>query len=163
MERLTPINLKFIPILLMAIVSMIVIIQYPTALAGACIDNDGDYYWANEACRPNLDPDDGNACIPDPNALACNPVEEIENLIDDVEYLIEEGDTELNNGEITAFLAKLEAAIDKVESDKIGAAINQLNAFINQVNAFISAGSISYDDGQELIYGAQAIIAALNA
>ncbi len=161
MENSPPINLKFIPILLMAIVSVIMIIQYPTALAGACIDDDHDLYWANEACRPNLDPDDGNACIPDPTALACNPVVEIENLIDDVEYLIDEGDTELNNGEITAFLAKLEGAVDRLEADQIGAAINQLNAFINQVNAFISAGSISYDDGQELIYGAQAIIAAL--
>ncbi len=161
MERLTPINLKFIPILLMAIVSVIIIIQYPTALAGACIDEDHDLYWANEACRPNLDPDDGNACIPDPTALACNPVEEIKNLIDDVEYLIDEGDLELNNGEITAFLTKLENAVNRLEADQIGAAINQLNAFINQVNAFISAGSISYDDGQELIYGAQAIIAAL--
>lgn len=161
MEQVTPINLKFIPILLMAIVSVIVIIQYPTALAGACIDNDGDFYWANEACRPNLDPDDGNACIPDPNALACNPVEEIENLIDDVEYLIDEGDIDLNNGEITAFLSKLENAVNRLEADQINAARNQLNAFINQVNAFISAGSISPVDGQALIDGAQAIIAAL--
>jgi len=161
MERLTPTTLKLMPILLMAIVSVIIIIQYPTALAGACIDNDGDFYWANEACRPNLDPDDGNACIPDPTALACNPIEEIQNLIDDVEYLIEEGYLELNNGQITSFLTKLENAVDKLEADKINAARNQLNAFINQVNAFINAGSVSYDDGQELIYGAQAIIAAM--
>jgi len=161
MERLTPTTLKLMPILLMAIVSVIIIIQYPTALAGACIDNDGDFYWANEACRPNLDPDDGNACIPDPTALACNPVQEIENLIIDVEILIEDGDLELNNGEITAFLTKLENAVNRLEADQINAARNQLNAFINQVNAFISAGSINYDDGQELIYGAQAIIAAL--
>jgi len=161
MERLTPTTLKLMPILLMAIVSVIIIIQYPTALAGACIDDDGDFYWANEACRPNLDPDDGNACIPDPTALACNPIEEIQNLIDDVEYLIEEGYLELNNGQITSFLTKLENAVDKLEADKINAARNQLNAFINQVNAFINAGSVSYDDGQELIYGAQAIIAAM--
>ncbi len=161
MARVTPTTLKLMPILLMAIVSMIMIIQYPTALAGACVDEDGDQYWANEACRPNLDPDDGNACIPDPNALACNPVEEIENLIDDVKYLIDEGDTELNNGEITAFLAKLENAVDRLEADQINAAKNQLNAFINQVNAFINAGSISPEDGQALIVGAQAIIAAL--
>ena len=161
MERLTPTTLKLMPILLMAIVSVIIIIQYPTALAGACIDNDGDFYWANEACRPNLDPDDGNACIPDPTALACNPIEEIQNLIDDVEYLIEEGYLELNNGQITSFLTKLENAVDKLEADKINAARNQLNAFINQVNAFINAGSVSYDDGQELIYGEQAIIAAM--
>jgi len=161
MEQVTPTTLKLMPILLMAIVSMIMIIQYPTALAGACIDEDGDFYWANEACRPNLDPDDGNACIPDPTALACNPIKEIENLIVDVEYLIEEGDIDLNNGEITSFLTKLENAVNRLESDQINAAINQLNAFINQVNAFINAGSISYDDGQELIYGAQSIIAAL--
>jgi len=71
MERVTPINLKLIPILLMAIVSVIMIIQYPTALAGACIDNDGDLYWANEACRPNLDPDDNDPCVPDILALTC--------------------------------------------------------------------------------------------
>ena len=161
MERVTPTTLKLMPILLMAIVSMIMIIQYPTALAGACIDDDGDFYWANEACRPNLDPDDGNACIPDPTALACNPIEEIENLIADVEILIEEGYLELNNGQITSFLSKLENAVNRLESDQINAAINQLNAFINQVNAFINAGSVSYEDGQELIYGAQAIIAAM--
>jgi len=161
MEQVTPTTLKLMPILLMAIVSVIVIIQYPTALAGACVDEDGDFYWANEACRPNLDPDDGNACIPDPNALACNPIKEIENLIDDVEYLIDNGDMELNNGQITAFLAKLQNAVDKVESDQINAAIGQLNAFINQVNAFINAGSVSPADGQALIDGAQSIIAAL--
>ncbi len=71
MERLTPINLKLMPILLMAIVSVIMIIQYPTALAGACVDEDGDQYWANEACRPNLDPDDNDPCNPDPTASTC--------------------------------------------------------------------------------------------
>jgi len=71
MERVTPIKLKFIPILLMAIVSVIMIVQYPTALAGACVDEDGDLYWANDACRPNLDPDDNDPCNPDPTASTC--------------------------------------------------------------------------------------------
>jgi len=63
------------PILLMAILSMIMIVHYPTALAGACVDEDGDHYWANEACRPNLDPDDNDPCNPDPSASTCNKTE----------------------------------------------------------------------------------------
>ena len=42
------------------------------AFAGGCVDNDGDLFFANEACRPNLDPDDNDPCIPDPNSLTCN-------------------------------------------------------------------------------------------
>ncbi len=72
MENDTPITLKLMPILLMVIVSVIMIVQYPTALAGACVDEDGDQYWANEACRPNLDPDDNDPCNPDPSASTCN-------------------------------------------------------------------------------------------
>ncbi len=71
MEQVTPINLKLMPILLMVIVSVIMIVQYPTALAGACVDEDGDHYWANDACRPNLDPDDNDPCNPDPSASTC--------------------------------------------------------------------------------------------
>jgi len=62
------------PILLMAIVSMIVVIQFPTALAGACIDDDGDGYYANPHCHHNLDPDDNDPCNPDPDAESCENI-----------------------------------------------------------------------------------------
>jgi len=157
----TRINLKLMPILLMAIVSMIVVIQFPTALAGACVDDDEDDYYANKHCHHALDPDDGDPCNPDPSSRSCSPVAAIENLVDDVEYLIEYGELEINDGQINSILGKLEKAVDKVESDNTNGAIGSLNAFINQVNAFINAGSISPDDGQALIFGAQSIIAAM--
>ena len=148
-------------VLSMAIVSMIMIIQYPTASAGGCIDEDGDNYWANYECRPNLDPDDNNPCVPDPDSVNCYPIEEMENLVDDVVDLIDDGSLDINEGQTNAILGKLQNAIDKAESDKTKAAINSLNAFINQINAFINAGSISQVDGDALIDGAQIIINAM--
>ena len=148
-------------VLSMAIVSMIMIIQYPTASAGGCIDEDGDNYWANIECRPNLDPDDNNPCNPDPNSVNCNPMVEMENLVADVVVLIEDGNLDINEGQRNAILEKLQNAVDRAESDNTNAAINSLNAFINQINAFINAGSISQLDGDALIDGAQIIINAL--
>ncbi len=148
----------------MAIVSTIMIIPFPTALAGACVDNDGDLYWGNPECHHNLDPDDNDPCNPDPSAAACSPIEDIEDLIDDVEDLIDdEDDLELSDAQIHSILTKLENAIDKVASDNTKAAIGSLKAFINQINAFINAGSISSGDGQALIDGAESIIETLNA
>jgi hypothetical protein len=142
--------------------SIILAPQYPAAYAGACVDNDGDLFYANDACRPNLDPDDNDPCIPDPNSAACNSssqsIQEINDVISDVQNLIASGDFEITSGQTNSLLSKLHNAIDSIEDNKINTAINKLNSFINQINAFINSGAISQEDGQALISEVQNII-----
>jgi len=129
-------------VLSMAIVSMIMNIQHPTAFAGGCIDEDGDNYWANYECRPNLDPDDNNPCVPDPLSPTCNLTEEVDKSVDDIQDIIDS-----NPG--TPLADKLNDAISYVETVLVElnknppdnqAALGNLEGAVGDVEAAVNEG-----------------------
>ena len=88
-----------------------------------------------------------------------DPVEQIEELIGKVFSLVDEG--KLNKGEANSLNSKLDAALKSIEKGKTNTACNQLGAFINQVNALINSGRLTQEEGEQLIFAAEAVIAEL--
>ena len=69
------------------------------------------------------------------------------------------GDGSLNPGQTNLFDSKLQEAQMALDEGDTVAAMHSLRAFINHVNAFVNSGTLSPEQGQELIHaGSQAII-----
>jgi len=88
-----------------------------------------------------------------------HPAEQGDLLIGDVEDLVTAG--VLNRGQGNALISKLENILAKIDRGQIRAAINQLEAFINQVEALVSGGTLTTEQGAELIAAANDIMDAL--
>lgn len=151
---------------LVIILSLIITIQFPPALAGVnTVDQDGDGYYYDPPAGMPSDPDDQNPCIPNENTEACiasqDPIEAIEDVVEDVNSLINSDSFDINSSQTQALLSKLTTAANYIEADKINVAINNLNAFINQINAYINSGRILPEDGQSLISQVNNVISSL--
>jgi len=168
MERGPRINLRLMPILLMAIVGMIIITsQSQSVFAGACQDEDRDgyyhvsspsycgevYYRDCDDMDPEVYPGKGDCDFPYKEAL-----DEIRNEVDD---LITSGNFDISSKQAINLLNRLQMSADQIEADKINVAINMLNSFINNINAYINKGALSEYDGDGLIAGVQAVITTL--
>ncbi len=69
------------------------------------------------------------------------------------------GDGSLNPGQTILFDSKLQEAQTALDEGDTLAAMHSLRTFINHVNAFVNSGTLSPEQGQELIQaGSQAII-----
>lgn len=69
----------------------------------------------------------------------------------------------INGGNANALITKLEGALAKIDAGQPGPAVNKLEAFVSQVQAFVNTGKLTAAQGQPLIDGANAIIAALTS
>ena len=76
-----------------------------------------------------------------------------------IQALLDSGS--LTGGQANSLTVTLTKAIDKLNSGKTVPAINVLNAFTNKVNAHVSAGTLTADEGQELIVLAEQALAAV--
>ncbi len=64
-------------------------------------------------------------------------------------------------GQANALLAKLDAATESINGGNDTAAANQIGAFVNQVRAFVNDGTLTPEQGDDLIAAAQAALAGL--
>jgi len=64
-------------------------------------------------------------------------------------------------GQAEALLAKLDAATESINGGNDKAAANQINAFVNQVRALVNGGTLTAEEGDDLIAAAQAALAEL--
>ncbi len=124
--------------------------QFPDAFAGACVDEDGDHYWANEGCRPNLDPDDNDPCDPNPNAKTCLDalkfVGEIENLKDDVKAIQALAE---NNKDAKKLMGKLDKVFKALNPpDKTPKHIEKL---LKDTNNLLEKEKITTDEHNALV------------
>ena len=100
---------------------------------------DFDYYPLIEPWSPKLTPE-----------------AQIDRIIDEVNNLFSTGN--FNDGETKSLIVKLEGALQKLDKGNTNAACNQLGAFINQVNALINSGRLTFEEGEQLIFAAEAVI-----
>ena len=153
MERRTPINLRLMPILLMAIVSMIIITsQSPAAFAGAggFEDKDNDGFSTFQG-----DCDDNDDTVY-PGSGDCSALEFLDYVTDETNDLIDEG--ELTPSQAQGLIDTLQRAIDKLESESYTAAAGMLTSFIQKINSYILNGTIPAELGQPLIDQIQMLI-----
>jgi len=140
------------PILLIAIVSMIIITsQSPAAFAGGGgwedKDNDGFSTFQGD-CNDN-----------DPEVYPgrdCEPLDFLDYLTDETLDLIEE--EELTASEARGLIEALQRAIDDIESGKLHAAEGVLNSFLGKLEALVNKGTISEEDAQPIIDQVQMLI-----
>ena len=81
------------------------------------------------------------------------PTERIDDLIAKILALRAAG--VLNDGQANSMIVKLQAAKSSIQRGKPNTAINQLNAFVNEVNAYMNAGTLTAQQGGQLIDCAQ--------
>lgn len=70
---------------------------------------------------------------------------------------------ELNKGISNSLLSKINNTIKSVEKGNSGAAVNQLKAFINEINVMIKRGTLTNEQGTDLIKKADNAILLLKA
>ena len=88
--------------------------------------------------------------VGEPDALdPLDPVDPIEQAVEGVAELECEG--VLNRGQSRSLTTKLNIAAAQINDGKLRPACNLLRAFINEVQALIAAGTLSQEQGAELI------------
>ncbi len=140
------------PILLIAIVSMIIITsQSPVAFAGAGgwedKDNDGFSTFQGD-CN-----DDDATVYP---GQGCDAEDFLDYVLDETLDLIDEEG--LTASQTRGLVDALERAIADLESGKLNAAEGKLTSFIGKLDALVNRGAISAEDAQPLIDQVQMLI-----
>jgi len=140
------------PILLIAIVSMIIITsQSPAAFAGngGWEDKDNDGFSTFQG-----DCNDNDATVYP--GQDCEPLDFLDYITDETLDLIEE--EELTASEARGLIEALQRAIDNIESGKLNAASGVLNSFIGKLDALVNKGAISEEAAQPIIDQVQMLI-----
>ena len=141
------------PILLIAIVSMIIITsQSPAAFAGAggWEDKDNDGFSTFQGDCDDNDPEVY------PGMGDCDPLDFLDYVTDEtIDLINEEG---LSDSQARGLIDALQRAIDDIASGKLHAAEGVLNSFIGKLSALINNGTILAEDGQPLIDQVQMLI-----
>jgi len=140
------------PILLIAIVSMIIITsQSPVAFAGnggwEDKDNDGFSTFQGD-CN-----DDDATVYP---GQGCDAEDFLDYVLDETLDLIDEEG--LTASQSRGLVDALERAIADIESGKLEAAAGKLTSFIGKLDALVNKGAVSAEDAQPLIDQIQMLI-----
>ena len=90
------------------------------------------------------------------------PSTQIEAIVGAVDVLEATGES-INRGQANSLRATLNRALALVANDQAQPAIRLLVAFTHKVLAYVTNGSLTFDDGQDLILAAQSVITDLLA
>ena len=147
-----PTNVRVMPILLIAIVSMIIITsQSPAAFAGIGgwedKDNDGFSTFQGD-CNDN-----DETVYP---GQGCDAEDFLDYVLDETLDLVkEEG---LTASQSRGLVDAIERAIADIESGKLHAAAGKLSSFIGKIDALVNQGAVSAEVAQPLIDQVQMLI-----
>ena len=147
-----PTNVRVMPILLIAIVSMIIITsQSPAAFAGnggwEDKDNDGFSTFQGD-CNDN-----DETVYP---GQGCDAEDFLDYVLDETLDLVkEEG---LTASQSRGLVDAIERAIADIESGKLHAAAGKLSSFIGKIDALVNQGAVSAEVAQPLIDQVQMLI-----
>jgi len=148
-----PTNVRVLPILLIAIVSMIIITsQSPVAFAGAggWEDKDNDGFSTFQG-----DCNDNDATVY-PGSGDCGPIAFLNYVTKETLVLIDEED--LTDSQSRGLVDAIERAIANIQNGKIKAAEGVLNSFMGKLDALVNKGAVSAEKAQPLIDQIQMLI-----